>query len=65
MGILEALSCGLPVVATDVGGIPDAVTDGVEGLVVPAGDVASLGGALRRLLGDPDLRRRCSRAAFE
>jgi glycosyltransferase involved in cell wall biosynthesis len=65
MGILEALSCGLPVVATDVGGIPDAVTDGVEGFVVPAGDVAALGGALRKLLGDSDLLRRCSRAAIE
>jgi glycosyltransferase involved in cell wall biosynthesis len=65
MGILEALSCGLPVVASDVGGIPDAVTDGVEGFVVPAGDVAALGGALRKLLSDSDLRRRCSGAAIE
>lgn len=49
---LEALAAGVPVVATDVGGIPSWLTDGEAGLRVPRGDAAALGSALRRLIGD-------------
>jgi glycosyltransferase involved in cell wall biosynthesis len=51
--VLEAMSHGVPVVVSDVGGLPDIVSDGVEGLVVPPGDVPALAQALRRLLDDP------------
>ncbi len=54
----EAMAYGRPVVATAVGGLPDAVEDGVTGLLVPPGDPAALRAALERLLGDRELRER-------
>jgi glycosyltransferase involved in cell wall biosynthesis len=63
MAILEAMGCGLPVVASKVGSIPEAVTDGVEGLLVEPGDVPSLAAALERLLTDDGLRERVAGAA--
>ena len=60
--ILEAMAAGLPVVATDVGGVRELVADGETGLLVPAGDPARLAEALRRLLEDPALRRRLGAA---
>jgi glycosyltransferase involved in cell wall biosynthesis len=59
----QAMAYGRPVVATAVGGLPDAVVDGETGLLVPARDVAALRAALERLLGDPELRARLGRAA--
>ncbi len=58
MVALEAMACGSPVVASRVGGLTTTVKDGATGLLVPEGDAAALGAALRRLLGDPDLRER-------
>ena len=54
----EAMAWGRPVVASAVGGLTDAVEDGVTGLLVPPGDVQALRAAIERLLGDPELRRR-------
>lgn len=54
----EAQLAGVPVVAADAGGLPDAVTDEVDGLLVPVGDVGALTTALRRVLEDADLRDR-------
>ena len=54
----QAMAYGRPVVATSVGGLPDAVVDGETGLLVPAGDVAALRSALERLLRDVELRSR-------
>ena len=52
----EALASGLPIVGTTVGGIPDLVEHGVNGLLVPPGDPAALAGAIRTLAGDPHRR---------
>ena len=63
--LLEAALAGLPAVCFDVGGVSALVRDGVEGLLVPAGDVAGLAGAITRLADDGRLRERMSRAAEE
>lgn len=55
MSILEAMSAGLPVVSTPVGGIPEAITDGVTGFLVQPGDTKGLTTALSKLLLDPEL----------
>jgi glycosyltransferase involved in cell wall biosynthesis len=69
MVVTEALARGLPVVAADVGGVPEAMGHGADGtrpgVLVPPEDPAALGDALRAWLRDPDLRRRLRRAACE
>jgi glycosyltransferase involved in cell wall biosynthesis len=60
--ILEAMSAGLPVVATRVGGIPRLVRDGVTGLLIPPGDDHALTDALRTLLRDPERAREMGKA---
>ncbi|MFN2617709.1 MAG: glycosyltransferase [Thermoleophilaceae bacterium] len=56
LSILEAMLAGLPVVASEVGSVPEAVREGETGFLVPPGDAAALAGALRRLLDDAELR---------
>ena len=51
--LIEAMALGVPVVAARGGGVPEIVTDAVDGLLVPPGDVAGTTHALERLLGDP------------
>lgn len=58
VAIMEAFALGVPVVSTAVGGIPEAITDGVEGLLVPPRDPAALAAAIDRITTDGDLRRR-------
>ena len=58
----EAMAYGRPVVATAVGGLVDAVEDGVTGVLVPPGDAAALRAALERLLGDRDAARPARRS---
>ncbi len=53
----EALASGLPIVGSSIGGIPDLVEHGTNGLLVRPGDVNALAGAIRYLADDPDLRR--------
>ncbi|MCG8462660.1 MAG: glycosyltransferase [Holophagales bacterium] len=65
MALLEAMSAGLPTVATRVGGMPEALDDGESGLLVPAGDAEALADAMGRLAGDAELRRRLGRGARE
>ena len=61
----EAMAHGRPVVASAVGGLLDAVDDGVTGLLVPPRDPPALRAALERLLEDPELRERLGRAGRE
>jgi glycosyltransferase involved in cell wall biosynthesis len=63
IAMMEALALGLPVVATDVGGIPELVTDGVDGVLVPAKQPTVLADALVALLGDAPRRSRFSHRA--
>lgn len=62
---LEGLACGVPVVASAVGGIPEFIHDGENGLLVPPGDDHALAVAFRRLLEDPALTARLGHAARE
>jgi glycosyltransferase involved in cell wall biosynthesis len=61
----EAMAWGRPVVASAVGGLADAIDDGVDGLLVPPGDVSALRDAIVQLLGDPVLCARLGAAARE
>jgi glycosyltransferase involved in cell wall biosynthesis len=65
ISLLEAMAAGLPAVATAVGGIPDVVADGVNGVLIEPGDVATLTRVLRKLLDDRMLRSRLGAAARE
>lgn len=65
VAIMEALALGLPICATSVGGIPEAVTDGVEGLLVSPSDPESLASALTRLATEPALREQLAAGARE
>lgn len=62
VAILEASACGVPVVVSDVGGLPEVVKAGETGLVVPREDPEAAARAIATLVGDPDLRRRMGAA---
>ncbi len=61
--VLEAMASGLPTIASCVGGIPEAIEDGVSGLLVPAGNPGKLAGAISSLLLDTSARERMGEAA--
>ncbi|MFH1087702.1 MAG: glycosyltransferase family 4 protein [Chloroflexota bacterium] len=63
--IIEAGFIGLPVVAAGVGGVPELIEDGVTGFIVPPRDPKALAGAIWKLLGDAELRRRFGTASRE
>jgi len=65
VAILEAMSCGLPVVSTRHSGIPEAVADGRTGLLVEEHDVEGMAECICRLAADPDLRVKMGAAARE
>jgi len=63
VSLMEAAACGVPAVATAVGGVPELVQHSVTGLVVPPRQPAALADALAALLGDPERRAEMGRAA--
>jgi glycosyltransferase involved in cell wall biosynthesis len=63
VSLMDALALGLPVVATRAGGLPDAVTDGVEAVLVPIDDPVALADAFVAIAGDPGRRAAMSEAA--
>lgn len=63
LSIIEAMCAGLPIVATDVGGVRELVEDGVNGFLVPAGDPSALASRLDRLQNDTALRVRMGQAS--
>ncbi|HYY07812.1 MAG TPA: glycosyltransferase family 4 protein, partial [Actinomycetota bacterium] len=65
IALVEGMAAGLPVVATDIPGYREVVTDGVEGLLVPPRDPEALAAGLVRVLTDPELAVRLGRAGRE
>jgi glycosyltransferase involved in cell wall biosynthesis len=63
LSAIEALACGVPVVASRVGGLPDFIADGENGRLVPPQDVSALAGALRGLIASAETRARMAAAA--
>jgi len=63
--IIEAMACGKAIVATDVGGIPEVITDDTNGLLVEPRDSASLIESIQRLIEDESLRDRLGQAALD
>lgn len=61
--IVEAMAYGCPIVSTNVGGIPELITDGVNGLLCPPADPACLAEKIKLLADDPALREKLGRAA--
>jgi N-acetyl-alpha-D-glucosaminyl L-malate synthase BshA len=65
LAALEAMACGVPVVASDAGGLPEVVVDGETGYLCPIGDVEGMASRAIGLLRDPEQHREFSRAAVE
>ncbi|RMH20856.1 MAG: glycosyltransferase [Acidobacteria bacterium] len=65
VSVIEAMACGLCVVSTDAGGIPDLLAAGDDALLVPAGDPAAMAAAVHRLCTEPELAERLSRRGRE
>jgi glycosyltransferase involved in cell wall biosynthesis len=63
--VIEALAAGVPVIGSDVAGIPDLIRQGENGFVVPQGNIRELEERIRELLADPELRRRMGANGYE
>ena len=65
LSVMEYMAAGKPVVASEVGGLPELIEDGVHGLLVDPGSATGLAGAIARVLADPDERAEMGRRAHE
>jgi glycosyltransferase involved in cell wall biosynthesis len=65
IAVLEAMACGLPIVATKVGGLPDLIQDGINGFLVDPGKPEQLASAIARLAKDSDLRASMGKASYQ
>jgi len=63
VSVIQAMACGLCIVSSNVGGLPDLIQDGIDGLLVPPNDPQALAAAVRRLLTEPGLAPRISENA--
>lgn len=63
--LLEAMASGVPVIGSNIGGIPDIIKDNVNGLLVPPGDSRALAMSIIMILQDPDLAERLRKAGLE
>ncbi len=63
VSVMEAMACGLPVICSIIGGTPDMITSGVNGLLIPQGDESALADAMVLLAENPEERKRLGRAA--
>jgi glycosyltransferase involved in cell wall biosynthesis len=64
MAVIEAMACGLPIIATQVGGLPDLVCPGLNGLLVPAGQPDQLANAIYQLIVNPQMRYSMQKSSF-
>lgn len=65
VSVMEAMSIGVPVIATIIGGVPDMIENGHDGFLIPQKDIASIVEKLKLLISDPELRRRLGKQARE
>ena len=62
--LIEAMACGVPVIATRSGGIPEVVRDGIDGLLVAPGNAQQISGAIVKLFTNDELRSRLSESGI-
>jgi glycosyltransferase involved in cell wall biosynthesis len=63
--IMEAMATGLPVISTDIGGIPEMVVQNETGFLVPPGDAVTLSGAIKKVIDDRQLAQSLGRGGYE